>query len=154
VTSVRAAEGDDVEGCIDVLASLPDYFTPDTHDQARSGLAAHQAWVAVDGDRVEGFVLAEVRYPTAAEITFAAVQPERHGRGVGTQLLGVALEALRTSGVELVEVKTLDASAGYEPYVATRAFWERRGFRQIDCIDPLPGWQAGNPAAIYVRALR
>lgn len=57
-------------------------------------------------------------------------------------------------GVELVLVKTLDASGGYEPYVATRAFWERRGFRQIDCIDPLPGWQAGNPAAIYVLALR
>jgi len=22
---------------------------------------------------------------------------------------------------------------------------------EIDCIDPLPGWQAGNPSAIYVR---
>ena len=53
----------------------------------------------------------------------------------------------------LVEVKTLDVSAGYEPYVSTRAFWERRGFRQIDCIDPLPGWQPGNPSAIYVAAL-
>jgi hypothetical protein len=55
--------------------------------------------------------------------------------------------------VVVVEVKTLDASAGYEPYVATRAFWERRGFVRIDCIDPLPGWQPGNPAAIYVAAL-
>jgi hypothetical protein len=54
----------------------------------------------------------------------------------------------------MVEVKTLDASSGYEPYVATRAFWERRGFVQIDCIDPLPGWDHGNPSAIYARALR
>ncbi|HEY3733554.1 MAG TPA: hypothetical protein VGL63_06535 [Streptosporangiaceae bacterium] len=46
----------------------------------------------------------------------------------------------------------VDALAG-EPYVATRAFWERRGFRQIDCIDPLPGWQPGNPAAVYVAAI-
>jgi hypothetical protein len=50
-------------------------------------------------------------------------------------------------------VKTLDASAGYEPYVATRAFWEGRGFRQIDCIVPYPGWDATSPAAIYVAAL-
>ena len=34
------------------------------------------------------------------------------------------------------------------------AFWERRGFVQIDCIDPLPGWEPGNPSAIYVKALR
>lgn len=38
-----------------------------------------------------------------------------------------------------MEVKTLDASSGYEPYGATRTFWEGRGFVQIDCIDPLPG---------------
>jgi len=32
-------------------------------------------------------------------------------------------------------------------------FWERAGFVQMDTIDPLPGWQPGNPAAIYVAAL-
>jgi hypothetical protein len=53
----------------------------------------------------------------------------------------------------MVEVKTLDASSGYEPYVATRTFWEHRGFVQIDCIDPLPGWDSGNPSAIYARSI-
>ena len=38
-------------------------------------------------------------------------------------------------GMQLVEVKTLDSSAGYAPSDATRAFWERRGFVQIDKID-------------------
>jgi hypothetical protein len=37
---------------------------------------------------------------------------------------------------------------------ATWAFWERNGFIQIDTINPLPGWQPGNPAAIYVAAFR
>ena len=53
----------------------------------------------------------------------------------------------------MVEAKTLDSSSGYQPYEATRAFWERNGFVHIDTIDPLPGWEAGNPAAIYVAAL-
>jgi hypothetical protein len=44
--------------------------------------------------------------------------------------------------------------AGYQPYEATRAFWERRGFVQVDTINPLPGWEPGNPAAIYTAALR
>jgi hypothetical protein len=51
------------------------------------------------------------------------------------------------------ELKTLDSSVDYEPYQATRAFWERMGFIQIDTIDPLPGWNPGDPAAIYVAAL-
>jgi len=60
---------------------------------------------------------------------------------------------MSAEGVRFVEVKTLDESADYEPYVATRAFWETCGFVQIDCIDPLPGWSPGNPSAIYVAAV-
>ena len=55
---------------------------------------------------------------------------------------------LRAIGDHLV-----DAPSGYEPYVATRAFWEHRGFVQIDCIDPLPGWDPGSPSAIYARSI-
>jgi len=43
--------------------------------------------------------------------------------------------------VRVVLVKTLDASAGHQPYEATRTLWERRRFVQVDTIDPLPGWQ-------------
>jgi len=119
----------------------------------------HRAWVATDGagppnDDVVGFVLLERRYQASAEVTFAAVRPDRQGRGLGAALVEHALGELAQEGVAVVEVKTLDASAGYEPYVATRAFWEHRGFHQVDCIDPLPGWQPGNPCAIYVAALR
>jgi ribosomal protein S18 acetylase RimI-like enzyme len=159
---VRQARPDDVDACVDVLARLPDYFTPDTHDDLRRTFAATTAWVATatatastgDGVALVGFVLAERRHPGAAEITYAAVLRERQGAGVGTALVDEAIAALAADGVALVEVKTLDASAGYAPYEATRAFWEGRGFRQIDRIDPLPGWQPGNPAAIYVAALR
>jgi len=154
---VRQARPDDVDACVDVLARLPDHFTTDTHDDLRRTFAATTAWVATtstgDGVALVGFVLAERRHLGAAEITYAAVLRERQGAGVGTALVDEAIGALAADGVALVEVKTLDASAGYAPYEATRAFWEGRGFRQIDRIDPLPGWQPGNPAAIYVAAL-
>jgi GNAT superfamily N-acetyltransferase len=150
---VRAARTEDVEPAVAVLVRLPDHFTPDTHDEVRAAWPAGQAWVAWEGDEVVGFVLVDRRHPAAAEITFAAVMPERHGTGIGTALVDAALDALEADGVRLVEVKTLDATAGYEPYVATRAFWEHGGFHQVDRIDPLPGWHPGNPAAIYVAAL-
>jgi hypothetical protein len=62
------------------------------------------------------------------------------------------LGALRDEGVLLVEAKTLDRSVVYTPYEATRAFWERSGFVQVDRIDEPPGWEPGNPAALLVAA--
>lgn len=151
---LRIATSNDVEGCVAVLAMLPDSLTESSHDEVRAQMARQLAVVAEDESRVVGFTLARPRYECSAEIMFAAVLPSTRGRGVGTALLGRTLEVLSDDGVALVEVKTLDASAGYEPYVSTRTFWERRGFAQIDCIDPLPCWDAGNPSAIYVKALR
>lgn len=144
----------DVEACVRVLAALPDYFTPDTHDTLATEMETGHTWVAEDDDGVVcGFLHAARRYPASAEITFAAVLPAWGRRGVGRALVAEALSELRRDGVVVVEVKTLDSSSDYEPYVATRAFWESQGFVQIDMIDPLPGWQPGNPSAIYVAAL-
>ena len=134
-----------------------DNFDPQrvaAYDEAKvAELLANPAWVAVDGPEVLGFVLAPRRFSKAAEITFAAVMPSRRNSGIGKALVEHCLAELAALGVSIVEVKTLDASANFEPYVATRAFWERRGFIQIDCIDPLPGWDPGNPSAIYARSI-
>jgi hypothetical protein len=88
VTRIRTARPGDVDQCIGVLASLPDYFTPDRHESARRGLSDHRGWVATRGGEVIGFVLVERRYPTTAEITFAAVlrestSPRSHRPGSG-----------------------------------------------------------------------
>jgi ribosomal protein S18 acetylase RimI-like enzyme len=150
---ILAARAEHAEACVAVLAELPEFFTPSTFDEVRRDLPRHPAWVAIEDGALIGFVLLQRRFTSAAEITFAAVRPHRRGHGVGTALVDRAMSALAAAGVMIVEVKTLDASSSYEPYVATRAFWEARGFIQIDCIDPLPGWAPGNPAAIYVRPL-
>ena len=93
------------------------------------------------------------RHPRSAEVLYIAVHPAFRNQGIGSLVLSAALDGLRADGLVLVEAKTLDATAGYESCVSTRAFWEGRGFVQIDCIDPLPGWDHGNPSAIYVGAL-
>jgi ribosomal protein S18 acetylase RimI-like enzyme len=152
-TQIGPAMPEDLEGCVDVLAELPEFFTPDTHQEVRERWATARSWTACRGREVVGFVLLEQRYPSGAEILYAAVRPAAQRRGIGAALVGAALAAAGEAGVLLVEVKTLDASSGYEPYRATRAFWEGQGFVQVDCIDPLPGWDPGNPSAIYVAAL-
>jgi ribosomal protein S18 acetylase RimI-like enzyme len=152
--AVRRFEAGDAPAAVAIIRGLPDYFTDDVPDKVERDAASHQAWVITDSGAVAGFAVAARKSPGGAEILWIAIDAARRGRGHGTTLLSHVLDHLAAIGISVVEAKTLDRSSGYRPYEATRAFWERNGFIHIDTIDPLPGWQAGNPAAIYVAALR
>jgi GNAT superfamily N-acetyltransferase len=151
--SVRAATAQDAATCEAIVAGLPDYFTDDVPDKVRSDLRDHDGWVIEDAGVVVGFAIVERRGTRAAEILWIAVAADRRGAGLGSQLVNHVLDELSADGVQIVETKTLDPSEDYEPYEATHAFWFARGFVQLDTIDPLPGWQPGNPAAILAVAL-
>ena len=152
--AIRRYEPADAPAATAIIKGLPDYFTEDVPAKAERDAAEHEAWVRTDAGAVIAVAIAARKSPAGAEILWMAVDAARRGQGHGTRLLGHVLEQLAAAGVGVVEVKTLDRSAGYKPYEATRAFWERNGFVYVDVIDPLPGWQPGSPAAIYVAALR
>ena len=150
---MRAAGFDDLEACLQIVRALPDFFTENVPTTVRGDLERHDGWVISEAGEIVGFVIVDRRSSQAAEILWIAVEPARRDTGYGTRLLDHVLGVLRDQGIALVEVKTLDRSADYPPYDATRAFWERSGFVQIDRIDEPPGWEPGNPAAVYVAAL-
>lgn len=152
--AVRRFTSEDAPAAALIIEGLPDYFTEDVPEKVQRDAERQDAWVLTDSGAIAGIAVTARKSAGAAEILWIAVDASRRGRGYGTQLLGHVLNCLADAGISVVEAKTLDRSSGYEPYVATRAFWERNGFVQIDTIDPLPGWQPGNPAAIYVAALR
>ena len=138
MSAVRPFQAGDALAATAIVRGLPDYFTEDVPGKVEHDAARHQAWVITDSGTVAGFAVAARKSTAGAEILWIAVDAARRGRGHGTRLLG----------------RALDRSSGYRPYEATRAFWERNGFVHVDTIDPLPGWEPGNPAAIYVAALR
>ncbi len=150
---VRAATSRDVSACMEIVSRLPDHFTSDVPRKVEADLRDHDGWVITEADAVVAFAVAERRSDRAAEILWIAVEADRRGDGIGTLLVDRLIGELASDGIRVIETKSLDRSADYEPYVATRAFWEHSGFIQIDTIDPLPGWEAGNPAAIYVAAI-
>jgi ribosomal protein S18 acetylase RimI-like enzyme len=152
--AVRPLTAGDIPAAVAIVRGLPDYFTDDVPGKVQTDAASHPGWVLADSGEVAGFAVAARKSPGGAEILWMAVDAARRGQGRGTALVTGVLDDLAADGVSVVEVKTQDRSAGYLPYVATRAFWERRGFVHVDTIDPFPGWQPGNPAAIYVAALR
>jgi GNAT superfamily N-acetyltransferase len=134
------------------VRGLPDFFTEDVPETVRRDLCDHPAWVVTENGTVAGFAVAKETTAASAELLWAVVAAaSRHG-GLGRALIDAVLAELADLGVLLVEAKTIDASAG-PPHDGTCAFWEAAGFVQVDTIDPLPGWQPGNPSAIYVAAL-
>lgn len=149
----RPATAADAGACTRIVRELPEFFTPDVPATVHEELGRHDAWVITEDGTVLGFAIVRLRGMRAAEIRWLAITAHRRGHGLGTRLLRHVLARLRHTGVALVEAKTLDASAEYPPYVATRAFWERRGFVLLDTIDPFPDWAPGNPCALYVAAL-
>ena len=153
MASVRAATAQDAVTCAAIVAGLPDFFTDDVPNKVRSDLRDHGGWVIDDASGVVGFAIVQRRGKRAAEILWAAVAADRRGAGLGARLVNHVLDELSADGVQIVEVKTLDPSAGYAPYDATRAFWLARGFIQLDTIDPFPDWPPGNPAAILAASL-
>jgi ribosomal protein S18 acetylase RimI-like enzyme len=136
-----------------MVRGLPDFFTEDVPETVRRDLDAHLAWVVVDDEGlVAGFAVVKETTARSAELLWAVVDARMRNSGLGRILVDAVLAELATRRVALVEAKTVDASAG-PPHDGTCAFWESAGFVQIDTIDPLPGWQPGNPSAIYVAAL-
>ena len=151
---VRLLAAADVAAAAAIAAGLPDYFTADVPGKIEIDAARHGGWVVTADEAVAGFAIVARKSAHSAEILWMAVDATRRGRGYGTTLVGHVLDELRREGISVVEVKTLDRSASYEPYEATRGFWEGNGFVQVDSVDPWPDWQPGSPAAIYVAALR
>ena len=139
--------------CLDIARALPQYFTGEAIINLSEDLEKHRLFLAIESGAVRGFITLLLKYPHVAKISWLAVKPENHHKGYGTAVLEFVIGYLRQHEVRLLEVKTLSSDARYPPYEVTRRFYEKSGFLLIDTIDPYPGWQPGNPCAVYVKIL-
>jgi GNAT superfamily N-acetyltransferase len=153
-SNVRPAGPGETSRCFEIAERLPLYFSVSGLEILRGDLEAHDVVVADDDGSVVGFVTLNRKSTAVREISWLAVDPSVHSEGVGSQLIDEAEELCRGDGVSILEVKTLAEKDGASNYEGTRRFYERHGFSLLDVIDPFPGWDPGNPCAIYVKALR
>ncbi|MGH2528984.1 MAG: GNAT family N-acetyltransferase [Actinomycetota bacterium] len=121
--------------------------------ELRRDLERDDVAIAVISNQVVGFVVSRRKSPSIVEIRWLAAAQRVQQRGIGTALMAHVHERARTAGARLLEVKTLDTSVPSADYAATRLFYEKRGFELLESIDPFPGWEPGNPCAIYVKIL-
>jgi len=155
VRTIRRCRPEDAAACAEIVRGAREHFDEHVAEEVRGAVASGEAaWVAMQGEHHLGFALVSRPLPRTAEIRYLAVVADSRGAGVGGELVEAVCAELVDDGVDLVLLHTLDVSVDYAPYERTRAFWRRHGFVRVAVIDPFPGWRPGNPAALFVRALR
>jgi len=118
-------------------------------DESLAGDADYRFLGAYDGATLVGWACWGPTSGTRAtyDLYWIAVDPERQGQRVGTQLLGAVEQELKADGCRLIVVET-SSRAVYEP---TRRFYERRGYTRAAT---LPGYYApGDDLVIYLKDL-
>jgi ribosomal protein S18 acetylase RimI-like enzyme len=101
------------------IGRAPAPMTADYASAVRSG----QAWVAVDGGEIAGYIILAAR-PGHLLLENVAVRPAAQGRGIGTRLLEFAED--RARGLQLSEIRLYT----HETMTENQAFYARRGYAE------------------------
>jgi GNAT superfamily N-acetyltransferase len=130
---IRPLSVGDAPACSAVIASLPYHFGNEHgRRECAEVVRASAGLVAVEGDRVVGFLTVAHHFPETSEITWMAVHADRRGRGIGRALIQRLTGDLRGQGRRLLLVLTvseLQEEPGIDDgYNRTRAFYRSVGF--------------------------
>jgi ribosomal protein S18 acetylase RimI-like enzyme len=85
--------------------------------------ASGRTWVAVAGRSIVGVLVVEMA-PDHLFVENLAVRPDRHGRGVGSQLLGFADDLARRARLDEIRLYTNEAMTDNIGYYANRGYRE------------------------------
>ena len=140
--TVRPAEPGDVEALRDIAAAAYQHYVPRighppapmTADYAQA-IRRRQAWVAVDGGEVTGFVIL-IAQPGYLLLDNIAVRPDAQGRGIGARLLGLAEDHARSLHLGEVRLYTNEAMTENLSYYPRHGYTETHraeqdGFRRV-----------------------
>jgi ribosomal protein S18 acetylase RimI-like enzyme len=148
---LREATRQDREGMIALVASLPEWFTPDELETVREVIGPPGVVAVDEADTIVGLLVWEQR-ADEWEICWIAVARDRHRQGLGRRMLVWMLERAKGADVEGIRVQTVADTTHYKPYFPTRAFYAASGFKLVS-VEP-NGWPDGMDKAIYARDLR
>lgn len=118
-------------------------------DESLAGDEDYRFLGAFDGDELIGYACWGETPGTegTSDLYWIVVDPERQGRGVGSELLGEVERRLTAEGRRLVVVET-SSRTDYKP---TRGFYEARGYSRTATI---PAYYApGDDLVIYTKDL-
>lgn len=132
---VRRLRAEDATEIRALAQSLDRWFDTEGLARIARDLGTHPGFVALQGERLVGFVMWSRIDSDAADLAWMGVAEDVQRRGIGTALLGALAAELQASGFLSLEVSTVADNVEYEPYDRTRRFYRARGFVDFR-VDP------------------
>ena len=139
--------------CRDILNNLPTWFgneeaIVDYADKVKE----MPFFVANEDEKIIGFLAIKIHNEHTAEVCVMGVLEDYHRQGIGEKLIKACELFCRKNQKDFLTVKTLDASAKYEPYDKTRNFYLKMGFKPLE-VFPLY-WDKENPCLFMAKYIR
>jgi len=135
-----------------IMHALPAWFSPPEDIERKAVIHKDYPFIAAfDGDEPVGFVALKIHNEYTADMFNLGVLEPYHRQGVGRSLVEAAEQYCVKNGYVYLTVKTLDASAEYEPYDKTRAFYRKMGFIPLEVFTKV--WNEENPCLFLAKYL-
>lgn len=138
--------------CMEILEALPEWFEiPESRVSYAKESRELPFWADVENDIARGFIVMKETSDYAVEICVMGVRKEYHHLGIGSKLFEAFYQYAKENGYEFIQVKTVRKGM-YPDYDLTNAFYQRVGFRELECMETL--WDEANPCQVYVMAVK
>ena len=137
---------------LDIMNALPEWFSPPEDIVNKSVIHRKYPFIAAyDDDTAVGFAMLKIHNIYTADIYNLGVLKEYHRMGIGHQLIMACVQYCVKNDYKFLTVKTLDESAVYEPYNATRVFYKKEGFYPLEVFTTF--WDEENPCLFMIKVI-
>ena len=135
-----------------ILRKLPDWFgIEEAIVEYVNTVYRYPYWAAFKNDNCIGFFSGLIHYDRTGEIYVCAIDPEYHGKGIGTLLYKETEKYFVKNGCEYAIVKTLSEKNPDANYAKTREFYIKMGFKEL--ITLTEAWDEWNPCLIMIKKI-
>jgi ribosomal protein S18 acetylase RimI-like enzyme len=136
-----------------ILNSLPQWFGIPESTMEYINMSKEYIFFAIyDESKPVGFMSLKPTSQSTIEIYVMGVASEYHRCGFGTKLFNTALTWAQKNSYEFMQVKTLDSSRPNKEYEITRKFYEKLGFKSLECLTEI--WGNDNPCLIMIQYIK
>ncbi|MCL1997188.1 MAG: GNAT family N-acetyltransferase [Turicibacter sp.] len=143
-----------------ILRMLPDWFgieeSLQEYVKTVHNLPFWAAFVEADegenvGDICVGFFTLKIHYGRTGDIYCCGVNPNYHGKGIGTLLFAELEKFCVAENCEYIIVKTLSEIVQNPHYLQTKKFYQKLGFVELLTLTEM--WDERNPCLIMIKGV-
>jgi ribosomal protein S18 acetylase RimI-like enzyme len=133
-----------------VLRKLPEWFgNEESLQHYINTVHKYPFWAAFDNNNCIGFFSVKIHYNRTGDIYVCGIDPNYHGKGIGTLLYKATENYFIKNACEYIIVKTLSEINSDKNYAKTRDFYKKMGFNELITLTEM--WDENNPCLIMIK---